>query len=144
MLRLIVLTGTHLAMFACGVAIVLLSTHSRRQSLHVRVRALQVREIFVEDLVAGRRAPHQLGIDLRSGRHRASRVSTRDGALAEHVRTPRRSLLPNATLAETVAFLGTERARRVQDHRNFEATLADARRAWLVNSGRSTRRPGLI
>lgn len=143
MLRLIVLSSTHIAMLLCGVGITLLAMRSRRQSLRSRQRALETRELFVDDILSQRRRVHAVPVEraFEGGRHRAK--PRRDSPSHQLVVGPRTSLLPNATLAEVTGYLVMERARRITEHRAFEAIMTEARSAWAVTSRRTTRAPQL-
>lgn len=147
MLRLIVLFATHIVMLLAGLGMGLLVTRGRRQQATAHIRAAETREIFVDDILAGRRPARALTTTrLEPGRHRAAPDRNRVGPSSPHAltRAPRTSLLPNATLAEVEAHLVMEHARRETEHRAFESTLAAARSSWAVASRRTTRAPQLM
>lgn len=146
MAKLLILLATHLACLICGGAMVALHTRARRAAATANLRAVETREIFVDHILALRTPSKGLPIvtpraETSAGRHRAV-PQPQPHVL---VRAPRTSLLPNATLDETIAFLATAEARRVTEHRAFEHVLTEARRAAaaskLVRSGFSRRAP---
>ncbi len=143
MLRLIVLFCTHIAMLGCGIGIALLATRASRRSLRTRRRALETRELFVEDILAQRRRVHALPVEraFEGGRHRATRTPSTPAPPHQLIAGPRTSLLPNATLPELVAFNTMANARRITEHRTFEAIMAEATSTWATFSRRTTRAP---
>lgn len=101
MLRTLVLLVTHLTMLGSGGGLALLAVRGRRQAIEARAAALDVHAMFLDD-----KADRLAGAPV--GRHRAPLVKSAPGP----------SLL-TASLSEATAILGTHRAQRVQERRQF-------------------------
>lgn len=127
MLRLFVLLITHVLVFFCGMGIYHITSSAKRRTLEFRKRLLDTHELFL-DLKADRLAPERP--DHSSGRHRAhgARPITPLTVVQPAVPTPKRPSLATLGLADAVAQLATDRARRVQEHRQFVDIMAWAKR----------------
>ena len=147
MTRTLVLILTHLISVGCGAGLVYITLRGRAAALEVRSRALQMRELFVEELAARPVNPRPVSVDSKPGRHRADRVARtrldlrRIVTADELPRRERVSLLPNATLAEAEVFLATAEAQRVQERRQFVDIMNGARRMLEVTRLSPTRMP---
>ena len=132
MLRLIVLIITHLAVFACGICITLVTLRGRAKALEFRKHLLDTHEMFL-DLRADQLVPAPLTGEAATmpGRHRrpqGARSIVALTAVQPAVATKPRPSLVTMGLADAVAQLATDRARRVQEHRQFVDLMAWAKR----------------
>lgn len=121
MLRLIVLLVTHLSMLGIGVGLALITVRARRQAVIADRAALDVRATFLETTIERQlRLRGDNSDPTKAGRHRAghARSITPLTRTMPVVKAKPKSLI-NASLAEATAELATQRAKRVQERREF-------------------------
>ena len=118
MLRTMVLLATHLTMLFAGIGLALITVRARRQATLAREVALDVRELFLTETIEKRTARVRAEAATPSaGRHRARPVPAL--TLIQPPTSANAPSLLTASLAEAQVILGTQRAQRVQERRQF-------------------------